>query len=91
MTDTQQPSVAALGLSKAQYIELCDTLRDRAHQAHDNARAWASRALIAETRLAIYEGDTPPRDITPRATVPELTDAAGNPEPELPTTPAESE
>jgi hypothetical protein len=42
-------------LSKAQYIELCDTLRDKAQEAHHNARAWANRALEAESRLAIYE------------------------------------
>lgn len=59
MADTQ-PSVAALGLSKDQYIQLCDTLRGRAHAAHDNARAWANRALAAEQRLSIYEpGDEP--------------------------------
>ncbi len=47
-------------LSKAQYIELCDTLRDKAQEAHHNARSWASRALEAESRLAIYEpGDEP--------------------------------
>ncbi|WP_426226255.1 hypothetical protein [Pseudarthrobacter sp. DSP2-3-2b1] len=49
------PSVAVLKLSKAEYIELCDTLRERAQEAHHNARAWASRALESESRLAIYE------------------------------------
>lgn len=85
---SQQPSVAGLGLSKAQYIQLADTLRDRAQEAHHNARAWASRALEAETRLAIYE----PGDESPvRTRKPELIDAAGNPEPGLPTTDAEQE
>ncbi|MDR7081442.1 hypothetical protein J2X01_000719 [Arthrobacter ginsengisoli] len=61
MTTTPQPSVAAMKLSKAQYIELCDTLRHRAQEAHHNARAWANRALEAESRLAIYEpGDDHP-------------------------------
>lgn len=57
---TQQASVAALKLSKAQYIELCDTLRERAQEAHFNARKWANRALEAESRLAIYEPGDPP-------------------------------
>lgn len=57
---TPQPSVAAMNLSKDQYIELCDTLRRRAQEAHYNARKWANRALEAESRLAIYEpGDEP--------------------------------
>lgn len=52
-------------LSKAQYIELCDRLRDKAQEAHHNARAWANRALEAESRLAIYEpGDEPTTDTT---------------------------
>lgn len=60
MTATPQRSVAAMKLSKAQYIELCDTLRHRAQEAHHNARAWANRALAAEKLLAIYEpGDEP--------------------------------
>lgn len=59
MTTTQQSSVAAMKLSKAQYIELCDTFRDKAQTAHDDARKWQNRALLAEAQLAtlrtVYE------------------------------------
>jgi hypothetical protein len=62
-----QPSVAVMKLSKAEYIELCDTLRERAQEAHVNARKWANRALEAEGRLAIYEpGDEPTETHSPR-------------------------
>lgn len=46
-------SVAIMRLSKAEYIELCDTLRDKAQQAHQDARAWMNRALVAEAQLAV--------------------------------------
>lgn len=55
-----------MGLSKAQYIELCDTFRDKAQQAHDDARAWQNRALLAESRLATlraaYEPPNTPKE-----------------------------
>ena len=54
MTPGAKPaSVASMGLSKAECIELCDTLRDKAQQAHQDARAWMNRALVAEARLAV--------------------------------------
>lgn len=60
---TSPPSVAVMNLTRSQYIELCDTLRARAQEAHVNARKWANRALEAESRLAIYEpGDEPTND-----------------------------
>lgn len=49
---TSQPSVAVMKLSKAQYIELCNTYRDKAQQAHQDARTWQNRALLAESQLA---------------------------------------
>lgn len=62
---TSQPSVVVMGLSKAQYIELCDTYRDKAQTAHDDARKWQNRALLAESQLATlraaYEPTKPTR------------------------------
>ena len=55
-----QPSVAAMKLSKAQYIDLCDTFRDKAQQAHQDARTWANRALIAESQLAVLRSEYEP-------------------------------
>jgi hypothetical protein len=52
MSALDQPSVAGMKLSKAQYIELCDRFRDSAQQAHQDARAWMNRALLAESQLA---------------------------------------
>ncbi len=49
---TPPPSVAVMKLSKAQYIELCDRFRDKAQEAHQDARAWMNRAILAESRIA---------------------------------------
>lgn len=61
-----QPSVAVMGLSKAQYIELCDTFRDKAQEAHHDARKWQNRALLAESALATlraaYEPASTPKE-----------------------------
>lgn len=66
MTTKPQPSVGRLGLSMAQYIELCDTFRDKAQTAHDTARIWQNRALLAESRLAAlrtaYEPTSTPKE-----------------------------
>ncbi|WPU08085.1 hypothetical protein [Pseudarthrobacter oxydans] len=51
MTPGQQPSVAAMGLSKAQYIELCDTYRQKAQQAHDDARAARNEAVLLRAQI----------------------------------------
>lgn len=84
---TPQPSIAALKLSRPELITAADTFRDKAQEAHDRARKWQNRALLAEAQLATLRAAYEP----PRTKARELTDAAGNPEPELPTTPAESE
>lgn len=47
-----QASLAVMGLTKAQYIQLADNFRDKAQQAHQDARTWANRALLAEAQLA---------------------------------------
>lgn len=52
MTPKTQPSVAAMGLSKAQYIQLADEFRDRAQQAHHEARTWQNRCLLLQAQLA---------------------------------------
>ncbi|MEW1986383.1 hypothetical protein [Pseudarthrobacter oxydans] len=50
----------------AQYIELCDTFRDKAQTAHDAARIWQNRALLAESRLSAlrtaYEPTSTPKE-----------------------------
>lgn len=74
-------------LSKTQYIQLADQFRDSAQDAHQNMRGWMNRALVAEASLAALRTAYEP----PHNTARELTDANGNPEPELPTTIAESE
>ncbi len=51
-TKTTGPSVASMGISKAECVKLCDTYRDKAQQAHQDARGWMNRALVAEARLA---------------------------------------
>lgn len=71
MTTEQPPSVAVMKLSKDQYIELCDRFRDKAQDAHQEARGWMNRALVAESRIAVlraaYEppGQTAPEPRTP--------------------------
>lgn len=55
-----QASVAVMGLSKAQYIELCDTYRDKAQEAHDEARVWKNRACLAESQLAVLRAEYEP-------------------------------
>ncbi|WP_432244916.1 hypothetical protein ACRB8A_14345 [Arthrobacter sp. G.S.26] len=55
MTTQQQPSVAAMKLSKAQYIELCDKFRDKAQEAHQDSRAWMNRALLAEATIKVFK------------------------------------
>ncbi|MDQ0824314.1 hypothetical protein QFZ60_000487 [Arthrobacter sp. B2I5] len=60
----RQPSVAAMALSKAQYIELCDTFRDKAQQAHQDARTWQNRALLAEASLATLRAAYEPAPFT---------------------------
>lgn len=86
--ETPQPSVAAMNLSKAEYIKLADRFRDKAQEEHQDARAWMNRAILAESQLATaraaYE---PPR--TRR--LPDVFDANGNLEQPLPTTHPESE
>ncbi|MGX1160406.1 hypothetical protein FBY31_1226 [Arthrobacter sp. SLBN-100] len=57
---TSQVSVAVMGLSKDQYIQLCDTYRDKAQQAHDEARAWKNRACLAESQLAVLRAEYEP-------------------------------
>ena len=52
MTSTPQASVAVMKLSKAEYITLADQFRDKAQQAHQEARDWMNRALLAESQLA---------------------------------------
>jgi hypothetical protein len=59
-----QPSVAVMKLSKAQYIELCDTFRAKAQQAHQDSRAWSNRALLAESQLAILRAAYEPASTT---------------------------
>jgi hypothetical protein len=49
----KSPSVAVMKLSKAELTELCDTFRAKAQQAHHEARMMQTRALLAESRLAI--------------------------------------
>lgn len=67
MTATQS-SVASMKLSKAQYIDLCDTLRDKALTEHQDMRAWMNRALLAEAQLATlraaYEPHQPDQGAT---------------------------
>lgn len=84
---TNAPSVAVMKLSKSEYIELADTFRDKAQQEHADARAWRNRALLAESSLATLRAAYEPSHRPPAP----LTDAAGNHEPTLPTTPAEGE
>lgn len=87
-TDSSQPSVATMNLSKAEYIQLADRFRDKAQEEHQHARAWMNRAMLAESQLAtVRAAYEPPRS----RTMPDLFDAAGNPEQALPTTHAESE
>ncbi len=62
---TPQPSVAVMKLSKAQYVELCDTYRDKAQQAHQDARVWANRAIVAESRLATLRAAYEPEGMEP--------------------------
>ncbi|MFJ5861506.1 hypothetical protein ACIQCM_08780 [Pseudarthrobacter sp. NPDC092439] len=64
MTTAQQPSVAAMGLTKTQYIELCDTYREKAQQAHQDVRAWMNRALAAEAQLAVLRAAYEPANHT---------------------------
>jgi hypothetical protein len=65
MTSAPQPSVAVMRLSKAQYIELCDTFRDKAQTAHQDARTWANRALLAESQLASLRAEYEPKGMEP--------------------------
>ena len=51
------------------------------------AAGWMNRAIVAESQLAVLRAAYEP----PRPKRPAITDAAGNPEPELPTTHPESE
>ena len=66
MTHGQQPSVAVMGLSKAQYIELCDAFREKAQKAHDDARAARNEALLLSAQLATlraaYEPASTPKE-----------------------------
>lgn len=52
MITKPQPSVAAMKLSKAEYIELCDRFRDKALTEHQDMRTWMNRCLLAESQLA---------------------------------------
>lgn len=49
------PSVAAMKLSKAELIQLCEIYKAKALEEHLLFRKWRDRAIEAETRLAIYE------------------------------------
>lgn len=51
---------------------------------HREVQEWRNRAILAESRLAIATSRTPAHRLP-------MTDAAGNPEQPLPTTPAEQE
>lgn len=55
-----------MGLSKAQYIELCDTYRAKAQQAHDDARAARNEAVLLGAQLATlraaYEPASTPKE-----------------------------
>jgi hypothetical protein len=42
-------------LSRADMQRLCDALKAKALAEHDLMRAWQTRALVAEARLALYE------------------------------------
>lgn len=52
---SEQPSVAALHLSKAELIDFADKMRDKAQTEHQQARHWRQRAAAAEQRLALYQ------------------------------------
>lgn len=82
-----QPSIGELKLTKAELITACDTFRARAQQAHDDARAARNQVLLLTAQLNTLRAAYEP----PNRTRPTLTDAAGNPEPKLPTTDAEQE
>ncbi len=55
MTTIPSLSVASMKLSKDQYIEMADRFRDKAQNAHHEARKWMTRALVAEARLKLYD------------------------------------
>lgn len=73
-----------MNLTRSDLVNLCEVFKAKALEEHELFKKWRNRAIEAESRLAIYEpGDEPTKH--------DLTDAAGNPEPELPTTHPESE
>lgn len=57
---TPPPSVAVMGLSKKQYIELADRFRDKALESHQESRRWMNRALLAEASLAALRTEYEP-------------------------------
>lgn len=65
MTADTQPSVAVMKLSKAEYITLADTFRDKAQQAHQDTRKWSNRALLAESQLAALRAAYEPEGMEP--------------------------
>jgi hypothetical protein len=60
-------------LSKADYIKLCDTFRDKALTDHQDMRAWMNRALLAESELATLRAEYEPEAMKPlKTTLPRL-------------------
>lgn len=59
------PSVAAMKLSKAEYIQLADQFRDKALTAHQDMRKWMTRALLAESQLAVLRAEYEPEGMEP--------------------------
>ncbi len=47
-----QPSIAVLKLSKAQLIAACDKFRDKAQEAHHDARAARNQVVLLQAQLA---------------------------------------
>lgn len=59
MTATEQPSIAVLKLTKPELIAACDMYREKAQQAHQEARKARNEALLLRSQLdalrAAYE------------------------------------
>jgi hypothetical protein len=64
MTTTPPTSVAVMKLSKAQYIDLCDTYRGKAQTAHQDARAARNQVLLLTAQLAILRAAYEPASTT---------------------------
>lgn len=48
---TNPPSIAALKLTKPELIAVCEMYRDKAQQAHQEARAARNEALLLRSQL----------------------------------------